>query len=327
MNRRNFFSFSSFCLSFLFTKVEAKGNYDKPWYLGHHGAFEFKKFAKNLYIMHGVNHKNDNDAQCFVNNPAFIESKKGIILIDSGASYRVGQAVLQQIARITSKPIIAIINTHHHSDHWFANGAIKEKYPSVKIYGHKNFITSAKEQYFTYANREENIYKAKKVVFPDTFVDAEDFIRIDNEIFHVQHLKHTHTNSDITLTHLNSNVIFLGDIALESTLAYFGKNGSILNNITLLETINNQRKYTLYIPGHGTSGTQEKVISPYLFYLSTIKKEVLKAYQEEKSIFELVECQEKIMNQFEWKDGFNFSLSFLQNHIEAVYIELEQLDY
>ena len=321
LNRKTFIGawFSTLGFSFLDAKAL------KPWHLGHHGNFYFKQMAKSVYVMHGAK-KRDHDAQCFIHNPAFIESKNGIIIIDTGASYVVGKAVLNQIAQISPKPIIAIFNTHHHSDHWFANGAIVEAYPDVKIYGHQNIIESATNMYLQGGERLISQAKAKSFHLPSYFVDDDENMTIDGEDFHIQHPKSAHSNSDISITHLQSNVIFLGDIVLESTLGYFSEISSILQNITFLEKLSQQKRYALYIVGHGTSGNYQKTVAPYLYYLSSIKEEVSKAYEEDKGIFELEEAHKRLKQKFTWKEDFTFPLRFVENHMEFVYAELEKED-
>lgn len=320
MKRRIFLKNLLFLPSFTF----AKGNTSSitPWHIVDYGDFSFQKVVKNLYIMHGINNQK-NISQCFVHNPAFIESKNGIILIDSGATYNIGKEILIQIERISSKPIIAIFNTHHHSDHWFANGAIEEKYPNVKIYAHKNFVLSAKEQYFNKYQENRTYTRAKKISLPTLFVKDSQTIDIDGEIFHIQHPLSAHTNCDITITHKRSNVIFLGDIALEASLSNFGNDASILNNISFLEKIQQQKEYTLYVPGHGSSGAKKNIVTPYLTYLQIIKEEVQKAYNEDKNLYELKECEEKILSRLNWEEEFNFPLKFVQSHMQSLYFELE----
>jgi len=323
MQRRDFLIYSLFCC------LPLSGNSDekRAWHLGHHGNFEFKKMAKNLYVMHGINTGKDDDAQCFLHNPAFIESKNGLIVIDSGASYRVGLAVMKQIERISSKPIIAIFNTHHHSDHWFANGAMIERYPKAKIYAHQNFINSAKEQYFSSENSNRNTLKAKQVSFPNVFVKDGQKIEIDGEHFYIQHPRLAHTSSDITILHQNTQVLFLGDTVLESTLGYFVKGSSILENVSFLEKLMHEKEYSLYVVGHGNSGKRKETIEPYLFYLKSVQDEVKKAYDKEKSVFELDKVKENLLATFSWKDDFNFPLNFLDTHIEFVYWEYEERSF
>jgi hypothetical protein len=121
-------------------------------------------------------------------------------------------------------------------------------------------------------------------------------------------------------------VIFLGDIVLESTLGYFSEISSILENIVFLEKLAKQPRYALYIVGHGTSGDYAKTVAPYLYYLSSIKEEVSKAYQKDKGIFELQEAYANLKEKFTWKEDFTFPLTFLENHMEFVYAELEKED-
>ena len=315
MKRRLFFKNILLLSSFPFLKSNASIQY---------GKISFQKTVKNVYILDPLHKINNTLGQCSVHKLAFIEAKNGIIVIDSGANYAVGKAILFQIAQISAKPIIAILNTHHHSDHWFGNGAIKEKYPNVKIYAHKNFIDSAQEQYFNKYRKKRSYQKAKKVAFPNIFVKNNETLTIDSETFFIQHPSFAHTDCDITITHINSNVIFLGDVALESSLGNFAKGSSILTNITFLEKVSKQKTYALYVAGHGSLGSKEKVIIPYLTYLTIIKDEVEKAYNEEKTLYELDACKERVLERLNWEDGFNFPLSFVQSHIEFVYGELER---
>jgi len=319
-NRRDFLRYTSLGLATVLSSLEAKAIV--PWHLGHHGDFYFHQMAQNVYIMHGAK-KRDADAQCFIHNPAFIESKNGIIIIDPGASYVVGKAVLAQIKQISNKPVIAILITHYHSDHWFANGAVVETYPNVKIYGHKNIIDSANKMYLEGAERKISLRKAKSFHLPSYFIKDQEHLEIDGEDFIIQHPKVAHCNSDITITHTQSNVIFLGDVVLESTLGYFSSISSILENITFLEKLAKQKRYTLYVPGHGVSGSFEHTVEPYLYYLATIKEEVTKAYQQGQGIFELQKAQESIKQKFTWKENFHFPLRFLESHMQFVYMELE----
>ena len=324
MKRRDFFS--KIGVSIALFATQTKGIELGAWHLGHHGDFSFKAYGEHLYIMHGINSGKDVDAHCFIHNVAFIEAKHGLILIDPGASYYVGIEVMKQIERVSSKPIISIVNTHHHSDHWFANGAIKEKYPNVKIYGHPMFESAVEKQYFNKYNIKENHKKAKIIALPTHFLTHGETLEIDGEIFYISHPTHAHTNTDIALYHKQSNVLFLGDLALESTLGYFVAYSSILENIDFLEKIDKKANIGLYVPGHGESGNFDKVVKPYLFYLKTIRDEVKKAYIEEKTIFELSVCKKRILEIFGWEDDFNFPLRYLENHMEFIYLEFEKLD-
>jgi len=94
----------------------------EKWKLGKYGDFSFQNVHANVFIMQGVLSAPDDINRGFINNPAFIESKNGLILIDPGGSYEIARQVHRQLQIHSAKPVIAIFNTHNHDDHWFGNG-------------------------------------------------------------------------------------------------------------------------------------------------------------------------------------------------------------
>lgn len=56
-------------------------------------------------------------------NTAFVVTGAGVLVIDTGPSRQYGEQLRAAIARITDEPIVAVINTHHHPDHFLGNQA------------------------------------------------------------------------------------------------------------------------------------------------------------------------------------------------------------
>ena len=52
------------------------------------------------------------------------KAQDGVILVDPGSTYQVGKQVLAEIKKVTTKPVVAVFNTHIHGDHWLGNQAI-----------------------------------------------------------------------------------------------------------------------------------------------------------------------------------------------------------
>ncbi|MCP4878672.1 MAG: MBL fold metallo-hydrolase, partial [Gammaproteobacteria bacterium] len=104
------------------------------------GEFSFEPVADKVYVMHGPLAQPNPDNRGFMNNPAVIEGKTGLILIDPGSSLQIGGEILKEVARISSKPVLAVFNSHIHGDHWLGNQAVKQAYPQVDIYAHANTI-------------------------------------------------------------------------------------------------------------------------------------------------------------------------------------------
>lgn len=55
-------------------------------------------------------------------NTAFIEVPDGVVVLDSGPSFRYGQALVELISTtVPGKRVIRAFNTHHHPDHFLGN--------------------------------------------------------------------------------------------------------------------------------------------------------------------------------------------------------------
>ena len=71
-----------------------------------------------------------------VGNVTIIEQFDGVVLVDSGGTIADGEDVLAAVARLTTKPVKAVIVTHWHNDHPFGVPAILAKYPEARIIVH-----------------------------------------------------------------------------------------------------------------------------------------------------------------------------------------------
>ena len=107
------------------------------------GDFAFENMVPGIYVMPGPLAQPNKDNRGFINYPAFIESKSGIIIFDPGSTLEVGNEILGEIRKLPTKPVLAVFNTHIHGDHWLGNEAVKLAYPDVSIYAHENTITQA----------------------------------------------------------------------------------------------------------------------------------------------------------------------------------------
>jgi len=320
MNRRIFISYAFCACSAFALNVSSK---IKSWHLGSYGEFYFKRMNKNVFVMHGVRENPNAENMGFIHNVGLIESKNGLIVIDPGA-YNIGDNVVQQIKKISSKPVIAIFNTHDHDDHWFANSIVKNAYPKAKIYAHKLMKSAAQELYGgRYVKRGFTFDKAKRIDFADVLLDEGDKLTIDFENFYIQHPIKGHTNNDITIEHLNSSTIFMGDLLFEKTLANFGLNSSIYGNIEFLDKVNKQKEYKLYVPGHGLSGSKEFTFTPYLTFMNIIKDEVQKAYDDGVEFADLGPVEDKIIQRLEWRGDLHFSYKFIERFMQGLYDEID----
>jgi glyoxylase-like metal-dependent hydrolase (beta-lactamase superfamily II) len=74
----------------------------------------------------------------FAGNSGFVVGTSGVVVVDTGTSHRHGRRMLDAIARITSKPVQLVINTHAAQEFIFGNGAFSGR--GIPILAHKQTI-------------------------------------------------------------------------------------------------------------------------------------------------------------------------------------------
>ena len=86
-----------------------------------------QEIAPGVYVIHGPKELPSPENQGFMNNPAWIVTDDGVVVVDPGSSVQVGEMVLARIEKTTDKPILAVFNSHIHGDHWLGNQAIRAR--------------------------------------------------------------------------------------------------------------------------------------------------------------------------------------------------------
>ena len=123
--------FLIFALLVLFNEAVVAGFLD---------GFKAEKVSEHVYVIHGPLELPNETNEGFMNNPAFIVTDKGVVVVDPGSSVHTGNMLLREIRKITDLPVIAVFDTHVHGDHWLGNDAIQRAYPEADIYAHHQMI-------------------------------------------------------------------------------------------------------------------------------------------------------------------------------------------
>jgi len=288
------------------------------------GDFEFVAITDNVYVMHGPLTQPNRDNRGFMNNPAVIEGKTGLILIDPGSSLQVGDKILEEVAKISIKPVIAVFNSHIHGDHWLGNQAVKNAYPEIDIYAHAKTIAQSQASEGAawldlMLQRTEGFSRGTEIVSANKAVKNNDRIVIDGEEFVIHSMLPSHTDTDIMIEHVGSRTIFMGDNCFNLRMGRYDDSGSIVGTIAALEYIA-ALNFDNVVPGHGPSGDNEDVIMPYLNYLRQLEKVVAEGLEAELEDYEI---KEKVLPQFAYINSWSeFDMQFGRN-LNKMYLELE----
>lgn len=90
-------------------------------------ALKVSKVVDNVYAIVGPIDDRTYENDGLNNNQAFIVTKDGVILIDSGASYKGAERIEKTVAGVTKAPIKWVINTGSQDHRWLGNGYFAAK--------------------------------------------------------------------------------------------------------------------------------------------------------------------------------------------------------
>ena len=284
------------------------------------------RVAENVYVIHGPLGLPGPENQGFMNNPAFIVTDDGIVVIDPGSSVQTGEMLLRVAAKVSDKPVIAVFNTHIHGDHWLGNQALRAAYPKAPIYGHPNMIALIEAgEGRNWVNRLEQMTEGKTagtvVTGPNKRIDNGDSFSYGGLTFRVHHYGKAHTTSDIMIEIPERGVTFLGDNVLNDRLPRID-DGNIQGNIETCTKIMTTGS-RVYVPGHGPSG-DVTVPEGFRKYLDILYTTVKKYYDEGLSDFEMKDRVADALGAYADWSGFDEQLG---KHISLAYLQIEEAEF
>ena len=274
-----------------------------------------QEIAPGVYVIHGPKELPSPENQGFMNNPAWIVTDDGVVVVDPGSSVQVGEMVLARIEKTTDKPILAVFNSHIHGDHWLGNQAIRARYPQVPIYGHervgpKVIAGAGTEWVELMLSMTQNATAGTSVVKPDHPVKDGDEYRVMNN-------DKAHTDTDIMLHVPEKSLIFLGDNAGHERILRL-EGGSFPGNVAALENAI-ATGASVFVPGHGPSGGKE-VAERYRDYLKTVYSTAQLGVDEGLADFEIRPLLMPKLEPWSQWAGFEHELG---RHINGAYLEAE----
>ena len=177
-------------------------------------------------------------------NSGVIVGDKGVIVVDAKTTAAQGKELLDDIAKITPKPVTTVILTHSDGDH--VNGLAS--FPAgITIIAHEN---NKKEQDTALAAGGRGAPPAGHLPTKAISKNKED-LKIDGVKVEVLHWAPAHTSGDLVVF-LPEKIVFTGDIITTQpdALIHLEKNGSSEGWVTTAKGIA-ALNADQFVPGHG----------------------------------------------------------------------------
>jgi glyoxylase-like metal-dependent hydrolase (beta-lactamase superfamily II) len=283
-----------------------------------------ERVAARTWVIHGPLGDPSVENQGFMNNPAFVITGGGVVVIDPGSSVQAGRMVLRQIRKLTDKPVTHVLNTHVHGDHWFGNQAMHEAFPQAQIMAHPLMIEAAHggqaSRWLELMDRlTQGFTLGTRAVIPTVPVIEDQRLNIGNVTFHILAPPKAHSGTDIMIHVVEEDVLFLGDNVMSGRLG--GMNdGTFRGNIAACDrALAVPVKH--FVPGHGRTAGPE-IVTTYRGYLSTLFETARVQYDQGKQDYEMKDAlREKLARYTGW---VGFDLNF-GRHISVAVLEIEAM--
>ncbi|NWD79751.1 quinoprotein relay system zinc metallohydrolase 1 [Pseudomonas reactans] len=221
--------------------------------------------ADNTWLLEGSTDNFAKDNGGNIVNVGFIVTEPGVVVIDTGPSKRYGEALRQAIARVTDKPVIQVLLTHHHPDHALGNQAFKD----VPIGALAGTTERLHEQGDSLA---ENLYRmvgdwmrGTEVVLPNQTLQpgVKSFGSHDLQLLQLR----GHTGADLAIFDQKTGVLFAGDLVFYQRALTTPHSPGLSIWLADLATLQGL-PWTLIVPGHGPVASDAKPLEQMRDYLA-----------------------------------------------------------
>ena len=192
-------------------------------------------------------------------NIIFVTGQRGIMVIDSGASVQIAEMAIRQLKAASSKPVIGIINTHYHGDHWLGNQAFVNEWGNdLPIYAHagsREAIAGAVGAFWRESMERwtNDVTAGTRIVAPRQDIEHGFSLSLGGVTLRVHHYGKAHTPNDICVEVVEDGVMCVGDVMMDRRIANM-EDGSYPGTFDTIDKLVANSQTRIWAPGHGDAG-------------------------------------------------------------------------
>jgi len=252
----------------------------KLQYPATHVTMKLNKVSEHVYYVQGQPGI-ATDHEGFISNAGVIITDQGVVLFDALGTPSLGEQLLAEIRKVTDKPIVKVVISHYHADHFYGAQVFKDL-------GAEVIAPRGADQYMQSDMAKNRLAERKKslkpwvnnntrLITPDRYIDNETEFTLGGITFKLTPEGKSHSHGDMIMHVAPDNVLFVGDLVYEQRVP-FVVTGNSKHWLQTLNTLDFNGVKVL-VPGHGAASTQPvnalKATRDYLdFLITTMQKAV-----------------------------------------------------
>lgn len=288
-----------------------------------------QQLSRHVWMIYAEDGFPTQENQGMMANIVFVVTSQGVVVLDSGASLQIGQMAIRMIRQVTPLPVVSVINSHYHGDHWLGNHAFVEAFgKDLPIHA----LAHTREQI---AGHEGNLWRSlmerwtnqatlgTKVFAPNRTVEHGQALQFGDVTLKLHHYGRAHTPSDLCVEVVQDKVTYVGDIAMENRIANMD-DGSYPGTFKYYDALKAAAGEQLWVPGHGRG--QKDLLETYGTFMKGIWEPCEKAVKDGVPMDQAktlvlkdprVASRAKTMAGFDSNIGKYTSLAYLEAEKEA----------
>ncbi len=246
------------------------------------------RIANDVYALVGTNGTVSPDNRGRVANAGFIVGPSGVIVIDSGVSYRHGKQLLRAIRSVTDRPVKMLILTHAVREVVFGAAAFKEIGATIIAHRETRDLMKARCGHCLQQlnDRLGDEMHGTRLVLPRSLLDASTRIDTAETSVEVLYFGWAATPGSIAVFHRSSGTLFAGGLVSASHVpairdCYFEGWQAALRKLMDLP-------FTSVVPGYGPPSGAESIRAT-AHYLDALDARSRHLYAESSSLLDVVD--------------------------------------
>ena len=212
--------------------------------------FGIEDLGNGIYVHHGAHLDIDTGYQGDICNISFVVGSRGVAVIDTGGSLKVGKQLRAAIKAVTPLPILYVINTHVHPDHIFGNAAFVQDNPVFVGHAKLGDTMQLRQEAYTKLNIKYLGADAEgsDMVKPSLVVSTGSKLDLGDRSLQLTAYVSAHTVTDISLIDSKTQTLFTGDLLfIERTPVIESDIKGLISAIDSLKS----SQVSQVVPGHG----------------------------------------------------------------------------
>lgn len=279
------------------------------------------KVAPNVYAFIGETGGRTYENEGMNANAGFVVTREGVVVVDSGSSYRVAQQIHQAIRKVTQQPVKYVINTGGQDHRWLGNGYFKEQ--GAEIIAQRkaadDMAARGAEQLQGLKPELKDRIEGTQPVLPTRTFDKQELLRLGGIEIRLLFSQGGHTPGDSVVWLPQSKVLFSGDLIFVDRLLGVLPFSNTRDWLASFEQIERLRPKVI-VPGHGgvcDLAKARRETKDYLVLLRTHMKAALdKGLDLQTAIDTLDQSRFKKLPNYDLLNGGNASRTYLEMETE-----------